>query len=224
MAKKIKPTVTAELLSELYSDYLLRNNHPPASIYVFCKDNDFEEAEFYKLYASFEAIEEAFFKNMCEYCISLIQKDENYGTYDASQKLSSFYFTFIEMATANRSMVVKLLKESPRDKAMKKLASMRESYINFVTYVLEKPIKIDLKNFAQLQDKALQEASWLQFMSIIKFWLDDTSSGFEKTDVFIEKSVKASFDLAYNLPTKSILDFGKFLWQENFGSFNGNKP
>jgi ubiquinone biosynthesis protein COQ9 len=44
--------------------------------------------------------------------------------------------------------------------------------------------------------------------------MNDESSNFEKTDVFIEKSVKASFDLAYNIPTQSIIDFGKFLWKE----------
>jgi hypothetical protein len=48
----------------------------------------------------------------------------------------------------------------------------------------------------------------------MKFWLDDTSPSFEKTDIFIEKSVKASFDLIDTTPLKSIIDFGKFLYKE----------
>jgi hypothetical protein len=48
----------------------------------------------------------------------------------------------------------------------------------------------------------------------IKFWLDDNSKGFEKTDIFIEKSVNASFDILDTTPLKSVIDFGKFLFKE----------
>ena len=48
----------------------------------------------------------------------------------------------------------------------------------------------------------------------MKFWLDDTSPAFEKTDVFIEKSVKASFDIMNIAPIKSVIDLGKFLFKE----------
>jgi hypothetical protein len=48
----------------------------------------------------------------------------------------------------------------------------------------------------------------------MKFWLEDTSSSFEKTDIFIEKSVNTSFDLLDIKPLKSIIDFGKFLFKE----------
>jgi hypothetical protein len=52
----------------------------------------------------------------------------------------------------------------------------------------------------------------------MKFWLDDTSPSFEITDIFIEKSVKASFDLINTTPLKSIIDFGKFLYKEKMQS------
>ena len=48
----------------------------------------------------------------------------------------------------------------------------------------------------------------------LKFWLEDTSSSFEKTDIFIEKAVNTSFDLISVQPIKSIIDLGKFLFKE----------
>ena len=48
----------------------------------------------------------------------------------------------------------------------------------------------------------------------MKFWLEDSSASFEKTDIFIEKAVNASFDLIDVKPLKGILDFGKFLYKE----------
>jgi ubiquinone biosynthesis protein COQ9 len=51
-------------------------------------------------------------------------------------------------------------------------------------------------------------------MATLKFWMDDTSPSFEKTDIFIEKAVNASFDLMEMKPIKHLVDFAKFIWQE----------
>ena len=48
----------------------------------------------------------------------------------------------------------------------------------------------------------------------MKFWIDDTSPSFEKTDIFIEKSINTSFDILDVAPIKSIIDFGKFIFKE----------
>ena len=126
-----------------------------------------------------------------------------------------FIFTFFEMATANRSFIMHLLKENKNAmKNLGKLTKLREVYLDYALTILDKPIKIEQETVVKIQDKVLQEASWLQFLSIFNFWMKDESVNFEKTDIFIEKSVKASFDLAYNIPTQSIVDFGKFLWKE----------
>ena len=49
---------------------------------------------------------------------------------------------------------------------------------------------------------------------MLKFWLEDTSESFEKTDVFIEKSINTSFDLLDTKALKSMLDLGKFIFKE----------
>jgi len=214
MATK-KKKLTAETISDSYIEFVLTNGKMPNSVYEFAKSNGFEEIEFYQFFASFNQIEQDFFKQMCDYTISMIQKSDNYETYDAKQKLSVFYFTFFEVATANRSFVNYLLvQEKNKLKSLSKLKSLRSSYLEFVKSILENPIKSDIKKFNKVQNKVLVEGAWAQFLSILKYWLDDTSPNFEKTDVFIEKSVKASFDVLYNIPFESVLDFGKFLWKE----------
>jgi hypothetical protein len=44
--------------------------------------------------------------------------------------------------------------------------------------------------------------------------LEDESPAFEKTDIYIEKSVKATFELMNIAPIDSIIDFGKFIFKE----------
>ena len=174
-----------------------------------------DETDFYHYFTSFELLEKQYFVTMFAYTLELLEKNEAYQSYESADKLSAFYFTFFEMATANRSFVIYLLKQDKNPmKNLGKLSKLREVYLDYALTILEKPIKIDQESVVKIQDKVLQEASWLQFLSIFNFWMNDESSNFEKTDVFIEKSVKASFDLAYNIPTQSIIDFGKFLWKE----------
>jgi len=53
-------------------------------------------------------------------------------------------------------------------------------------------------------------------MLTMKFWLEDSSPSFEKTDIFIEKSVNTTFDILDIAPLKSVIDLGKFLFKEKF--------
>ena len=75
-------------------------------------------------------------------------------------------------------------------------------------------IDLKQKNIVQIQQKSIKETAWLQLLITMKFWLNDSSANFEKTDIFIEKSVNTSFDLIDSTPLKSIIDLGKFLYKE----------
>ena len=79
--------------------------------------------------------------------------------------------------------------------------------------ILER-IELKQETLEKIQNTSIKESSWLHLMITIKFWLDDTSASFEKTDIFIEKSINAKFDLMDIKPLKSIIDFGKFILKE----------
>ena len=51
---------------------------------------------------------------------------------------------------------------------------------------------------------------------LLKYWMVDNSAGFEKTDIAIEKSVKAIFDVFETTPLESVIDLGKFLFKDRF--------
>ena len=123
------------------------------------------------------------------------------------------------MLSANRSFVVAQLKESSNK--LKSLSKLSELRIHFKSFYNELEIeKIDLKQekLVEIQEKSMGEMAWLQFLFTLKFWLEDTSLSFEKTDIFIEKSVNTSFDLIDSTPLKSIIDLGKFLYKEKMNA------
>ena len=213
MAKKKE--ITNQDILGFYIDYFLENNKAPHSVYKFAKHYNFEEAVFYANFSSFEQIEKTFFTSLFQQTMSLLEKSEDFESYDARTKLLSFYFTYFEMLTANRSFVVALLKEDRNKlKSLSKLTELRKHFKQFFdTLEIE---KIDLKQekLIEFQEKTMSEMAWLQFLFTLKFWIEDTSLSFEKTDIFIEKSVNTSFDLMDIAPLKSLIDFGKFMWQE----------
>ena len=127
----------------------------------------------------------------------------------------SFYFTFFELLTANRSYVVMSLKEHQNQlKNLMQLSNLRIGFKNYITEIITDEVRTQHEKFQNFQEKAIQETSWIQFLLTMKFWLEDESPAFEKTDIYIEKSVKATFELMNIAPLDSIIDFGKFIFKE----------
>jgi Tetracyclin repressor-like, C-terminal domain len=208
------PQPSRDELIAHYTHTCLSQGHAPHSVYVFCHEHGLEESYFYQHFASFEALEKNYLVDMFAYSLELLHQNPDYQSYEPENKLSAFYFTFIEMATANRSFVMYLFKNASLMASSAKLSALKSVFEAYALEILEKPIKIEQAQVAKFQDKALQTSAWLQFLSVLKFWMHDESPQFEKTDIFIEKSVKTSFDLAYRLPTQNLFDFAKFLWKE----------
>lgn len=213
MAKKINFNKQS-IISE-YSKIILESGKRPSSIYLFCQHLKVEESQFYQFFTSLEQIEQSIFTTFFESTIKLLSDSEEYNSYDAKTKVLSFYFTYFEQLTANRSLIIYLLHEDKNQlKNLKKLSDLRSHFKHFIEELALEPIKIPQESIEKIQQKSISEMAWIQFLMTLKFWIDDTSPSFEKTDIFIEKSVHASFDLMDLTPLKNIIDFGKFLWNE----------
>lgn len=213
MAKK--KSISQIDITRFYMDYVLIHDHKPKSVYAFAKDNNFDESKFYEFFSSFEALEQSIFKVFFDNTYNALEKSEDYQNFDPQNKLLSFYFTFFENLTANRSYVVHALKGNKDDmKYLRVLSQLKRSFNNYIERLGINLIDVQQDQLQKIQTRGLKESAWFQLLVTMKFWLDDTSTSFEKTDIFIEKSVRASFDLINITPLKSIIDFGKFLFKE----------
>lgn len=213
MAKK--KTVTKNDIITFYMDYVLEHNENPKSVYAFCKKNNFEEAFFYKHFSKFEAIEKGIFEAFFENSITVLNKSDDYKIFDARNKLLSFYYTFFENITANRSYVLFALNRHKHGlRGLKILSGLKSHFSIYIEELEIQLLDIKQEQFEKIQQRSLKESAWLQLLITMKFWMDDTSTSFEKTDIFIEKSVNTSFDVLNITPLKSVIDFGKFLFKE----------
>lgn len=214
MAKK--KNVSKEQLQDLYITYILENEKEPNSVYSFCYKNNFDEKLFYQHFGNMDALRKSIFESFFDHTLSILEKSEDYVSFDSKSKLLSFYYTFFEVLTMNRSFVTKTLIDYVNLKNLKSLAKLKAKFTDYIADLNIDVPNINQEKLERIQEKTLQETAWLQLLFTIKFWLNDTSANLEKTDLFIEKSVNASFDLMDVKPVKSVLDFGKFLFKETF--------
>nr|WP_315216497.1 TetR family transcriptional regulator C-terminal domain-containing protein [uncultured Flavobacterium sp.] len=214
MATKKSPLSKDKIVS-MYMNYTLEYNEKPKSVFHFTKINDFTEAEFYTYFGNLEIIEKEIFNMFFDKTIELLNKNADYETYDMKSKLLSFYFTFFELVTANRSYVVLTLKQHQNQlKNVMILSDLRKKFKSYISEIITDDFRTQQEKLQEFQEKATTESFWFQFLLTIKFWLDDSSAAFEKTDIYIEKSVKASFELMNITPLDSLIDFGKFIFKE----------
>lgn len=214
MATK-KTIITRDKIVSMYMNYRLENIDQPKSVYQFSKLNGFEESQFYTFFGTLESVEKEIFKVFLEKTVELIHKDPAYGAYDMKSKMLSFYFTFFELLSANRSYVLMSLKEHQNQlKNLMLLSGLRIEFKNYISQIISEDVRTKQEKFQNFQEKAIQETSWIQFLLTLKFWMDDESPAFEKTDIYIEKSVKATFELMNVVPLDSLIDFGKFIFKE----------
>ncbi|OHT44345.1 TetR family transcriptional regulator C-terminal domain-containing protein [Flavobacterium tructae] len=218
MATKNKAITREDIVSK-YMDEVLEKGQKPKSVYHFAKENGFTEAEFYAFFGTLEGLEKEIFRLFFANTVDLLHKNADYHEYDMKNKMLSFYYTFFEILTANRSYVLQSLKIDRNPlKNLVQLTSLREAFKEYVSEILTDDYRLEQEKFQKFQEKALQESAWLQLMMTIKFWMEDSSAAFEKTDIFIEKSVNASFELMNVAPMNHLIDFGKFLFKEKIYS------
>jgi hypothetical protein len=210
-----KTKISKDTIISCYMDTVLTMERRPKSIYKFCKENGMTEADFYRFFVSLELLQKEIWTRFFEHTMRLINQSKEYEVSENKEKMLIFFYTFFEMLTANRSYVLFSLKESKDAmKNMSQLKDLRDHIKGFATSLIDERNDTQQLKILKHPAKIFSEGAWLQTLFILKFWMDDSSPSFEKTDLVIEKSVRAIFDVFETTPLESLVDFGKFIWKE----------
>lgn len=202
-------------IEEAYWDHTLTEGQPPVSVYALCKHNDFSEAEFYNAYASLHALENAFWASTVSEVVASIESDEEYASYDERQQLQAFYYTYFEHILAVRSRFLARFPRKPTPVLAKRLAKMQKTFVAFADPILGDCGQglldsIDLP-LAEWIKPLQKKGSWLMFIYIVHFHLDDESEGFASTDALIEKSIDLLFEAKDSRVLESAVDWVRFM-------------
>lgn len=212
---KKKQTIDSHYIITKYMNFALEHDSYPKSVFKFCKESKIKEEEFYSFFGSLDSVNKRIWNTFFSTTIDAMNSNEEYDKLSSKDKMLTFFYTFFELLTLNRSYVLFALKyhEMPL-KNMGQLKGLRKHIKDFAKELIEIDNDDKMFRIAKNPVSVYSEGAWLQFLFLLKFWMDDESAGFEKTDIAIEKSVNTIFDLFDNTPLSSVLDFGKFLWKE----------
>jgi len=206
----------AEIISE-YIRQTLENNEAPSSVYLFCKTLGMEEKAFYDHFSSLEALQDDIFNQWFLAVRDKVTSTEVYSSYSAREKLLAFFFAWFETLKEYRSYVnyqyQKHKGKGPSPMQLNFLNGMKRNFIEWAQQLMNEGMstkEVEERKF--ISDK-YGDAAWLNLLFVTDFWLKDKSSGFEKTDEAIERSVNLAFDLIGKSPLDSMIEFGKFLFQ-----------
>lgn len=197
----------------LFMEDVLENEHEPKNVFIFCKKYSIQEPIFYSYFGSIKALKERIWIKFLENIEAILENNKEFDQYSDKDKLLTYFFSLFEILTLNRSYVVYAL-EAERNalKNCLQLKSFRKAFKKNIESIIQSPVKNE--KIAKYATPVMSEGVWIQFLFILKFWLDDTSPNFEKTDILIEKSVTTSSLFLESKPLESLFDLAKFLFKE----------
>jgi AcrR family transcriptional regulator len=200
-------------LSEHYVLYVSEHGNKPATVAALCKIAGISEADFYKQYTSLNALEDSIWQAWIEETIQTVSSSEAYVNYSVREKYLAFCFGLTQKLLNVRSFVNWRFSS----------CRMREIYgftrfKNSVKEHLNALVKEGLES-GEIPSRfgihrIYADAGWIHTIALIKYWLADTSDGFEKTDEFIEKSTNFQMDVITRNGLDSGAELGKFIFQQ----------
>ncbi len=213
MAKKTK--ISDSEIIAFYMEYVVEHGSKPESVEDFAQIHQFDDVIFYEYFTSFSDLEKNIYNVLFENSLDILKHSPEYYSFSKKDKLLSLYFTFFENLALNEEFVKLNLKGLENQlKALSTFSLLKKSFTTFIDELNIETISLNVDIVENIQQKAIKESAWVQFLFIVKFWLDDSSNAYEKTDILIEKSINTGMELIDTKSFHNIMDLAKFLYKE----------
>ncbi|MCC8410944.1 TetR/AcrR family transcriptional regulator [Mucilaginibacter sp. UR6-1] len=207
---------TIESIQNAYIDHVLTEGTQPKSVYIFAKNIETTEEEFYRYFGSFAGVEQSIWADFARKTLAEIETQEVWAQYTSREKALSFFYAFFELLKGRRSFAVYSLNSHGRTLGTPVvLEQLKTVFENFADSILKQGLESGELSDRKFFAKRYKDGLWMQFGFVLNFWIKDNSAGFEKTDEAIEKGINVTFDLFERTPIDNLIDYGKFLYNNS---------
>lgn len=204
-------------IQEHFIQFTNENKQFPKSIDDFSNHLGISSTEFYEYYSSLEEINADIWTQTFFDTQQKLFETEIYPQYSGREKTLAFYYTWLEALKEQRDFIlISARKKAFLDLKPYFLEGIKTNFYFWLDEVLLEG-KETQEIYARLfSEKIYPKAFWGLTLSVLKFWINDESENFEKTDVFVEKSVNFAFDALGKTFIDSGIELGKFVFQNLF--------
>lgn len=173
---------------DLYKQLVVEDKIKGMSVYSFCKALDISEADFYKYFASLEAVGRKVWTTYADEVIAALRGSETYQNYTAREKILAYFFTFFEIAVKDRSFISKTYI------SFSLLRGYQRKFRSHMAEVIQEGVIADEIQSRHLENLYL-DVLWGLHWGLIQFWLSDESEGFQDTEKAIETYLRIPLEL-----------------------------
>jgi len=202
---------TRDRILEAYAEHLRTRGRPPASVWKICRRLEIDEKQFFDTFPSLNAVEGAWWSDTISRVVDRIEAGEEWSDYNARQRLLVFLFAYLEDARSFRSILLTRFQDMRPYENPEWLTRFRRRFLKFGRSILEEGLESGeiarRANFSGIYPSGM----YLHFRSVLAFYVQDESQDFERTDAFVEKTVKLAFDVAAPQAIDSAIDLARFL-------------
>lgn len=202
---------TRERILAGYTAYLQEHGHPPKSVRAFCKPLEISDAEFFRNFGSLDAVESELWRTRIDHVIASLRLGPEWVQFSARERMTAFLFAFLEDSLELRSALLTRQCEIHPLARPAWLSGLRRSHRAFVQEVIDRGLETGKIAERGTLINVYPDVFHAHLLAIIGYHLRDTSPGYERTDAFIEKSVRLAFDLIGTQAVDSAADLLRFL-------------
>lgn len=197
----------------------------PESIYAFMDSMDADEKTFHEYFQSIKDLEKNTWLYFMETTLTRIQAEEAYTEYSVREKMLSFLFTLVEMLKPDREFVRFYRNTRPKGFRITPdyMVLAYEYFVNWAKQIIEEGTETGEIADRSLINQKYADGLWLMVLSSLRYWMEDRSEDYDKTDTFIEKYVNFNFDMLGVTPLDSGIDLFRFVIQEVSQKVRGKK-
>ncbi|MCX7763568.1 MAG: TetR family transcriptional regulator C-terminal domain-containing protein [Bacteroidia bacterium] len=195
MATKAKEASIEARILDLYKQLVVEDKIKKMTVFSFCKALEISEADFYKYYASLDAIGRKIWASYADEVLAALKGSETYQNYSAREKILAYFFTFFETVVKDRSFISKTYTN------FSLLRGYQRKFRTHMAEVIQEGVIADEIQSRHLENLYL-DVLWGVHWGLIQFWLNDESEGFEDT----EKAIETYLRIPLELMGQNILD------------------
>jgi len=200
-----------QIVLDGYIDHLQQSGRPYVSAHALCHDLKINEKEFYNEFPSISAVEKAFWRQWIDHIISAVTGGEEWEAFSAKEQYLAFLFAFAGHALERRSLLEQRFAKLTLLCSPEALEGLKHSFKDFAAGIIARGMEQgDIAHRGPLGD-FYPEVLYIHWRSVLGYYLKDESSGFERTDAFIEKTVELAFNLLRSQALDSAADLFRFL-------------
>ena len=185
-----------------------RKGRPPRSVYWLCQKLDIDEKTFYRHFPSLEAVAIASWTQLLHETADIVENDPDFAHYGLQEKLVAFLYTYLQNAQEHRGYLAQTWPgPRPGSRTLQKLSCAYRGIAK--DWVRAAAANGEITHLGR-SNRVFAQVFALHFLAVVDFWLRDESSEFERTDAFVEKTVRLAMDLIRRGPLDSAVDLARF--------------